>query len=291
MQILKKIIAEPISQFLLAGAILYIIYTKTVSIIAPNELLINQNDLINFMQFQANDFNKTAFEARYQKLSPSEKQTLLNQYVEDEVLVKEAQKLGLEQNDNVIRKRLIQKMKFILQNEISQEINPTESELKAFYETHTAQYSTNEKYSFTHVFFAFENHSESQALQLTQDFIHKSKNTEISADASLNFSERFPYHNNYIQRNLDFIQSNFGEDFTKNLSKITPSPQTWKGPIKSNLGYHAILFIGKEANNISDFDTVKELVKNDYQHFKEKELLAQKIKQFENKYKITLLNN
>lgn len=289
MQKLKNILKEPLILFLILGAFLYVIYIKTVPIFAPNELTISKDELVNFMQYQANGFNRQVFEKKYQALSKTDKDKLLAQYLEEEVLVKEAQKLNLQENDNVIRKRLVQKIKFILQNEIEEDGNVDDSALKKYFEEHKNQYAVNEKYSFTHVFFAFENHSEAEALKLTQDFLAQNKTKFISGENALDFSERYPYHHNYILRDLDFIQTNFDADFTEKLKQLQVNKHLWQGPVKSNLGYHAILLIGKEASSISDFEQIKDIVKGDYLRERESGNLKLKIDNLKKQYKIKFI--
>ena len=257
MKILKIVAKEPLTQFLIFGAILYVFYVKTVPNFTQTQLVVTKNDLITYMQYQANSFDQPTFEARYAALTEAEKQQLLANYTEGEVLIKEAKKLNLQENDNVIRNRLIQKMKFLLKNETAAE--PTEADLKTFYDSHKTQYSSSEKYSFTHVFFSFENHPEADALKLTNDFIEKTKKQFINAEQALSFSERYPYFHNYTQRDLGFIESNFDANFAQILRGLSVDKTQWQGAIKSNLGYHAVLLIGKEADKIKSFDEVKVL--------------------------------
>ena len=287
MKILKTILKEPLTHFLIFGAILYFVYIKIAPNIQQEELVVTKNDLITYMQYQANSFDQPTFEAKYAALSEAEKQQLLANYTEGEVLIKEAKKLNLQENDNVIKNRLIQKMKFLLKNE--RDAEPTEADLKAFYDSHKSQYSSSEKYSFTHVFVSFDTHSEAEALKLTQDFIEKTTTQFINAEQALSLSERYPYFHNYTQRDLGFIESNFDAHFAEILRGLSVSKTQWQGPIKSNLGYHAVLLIGKEADKIKSFEEVKDIVKGDFVRNKANETLNFKVEKLKKHYAVKFI--
>lgn len=287
MKILKIILKEPLTQFLIFGGILFFIYQKTASVFNPTELVINKDNLIEYMQYQANGFNKTTFEQKYAALSQEEKQKILEEYTNEEVLVREAKRLNIHENDNVIKKRLIQKIKFILKNETTDE--PSEAALKEFYEAHKDNYAANAKFSFSHVFFAFAQHSEQEALKLTEDFIAKTKVKFITNEDALSFSERYPYYHHYIQRDLAFIQSNFDEAFCQKLTQLSASETAWQGPIKSSLGYHAILFLRKEATEIKSFEQAHDMVKYDCISNSSEATLQSKIKKLREQYKVKFI--
>lgn len=287
MKILKTILKEPLTQFLIFGGFLFFIYQKTAHIFNPTELVINKDDLIEYMQYQANGFNKTTFEQKYAALPQEEKQKILDEYTTEAVLVREAKRLNIHENDNVIKKRLIQKVKFILKNDNDEE--PTDAALKDFYDNHRDQYSANEKYSFSHVFFSFTQHTEQEALKLTQDFIEKSKLKFIKSEDALAFSDRFPYYHHYIQRDLSFIQSNFSNDFTQKLVQLPVNAGLWQGAIQSNLGYHAVLLFGKDMSSIKPFEQVKDLVKADYINDRNEAALQSKIKQLKKQYNVQFI--
>ena len=104
MKILKIILKEPLTQFLIFGGILFFIYQKTASVFNPTELVINKDNLIEYMQYQANGFNKTTFEQKYAALSQEEKQKILEEYTSEEVLVREAKPQTLSHEQTVAKK-------------------------------------------------------------------------------------------------------------------------------------------------------------------------------------------
>jgi hypothetical protein len=54
---------------------------------------------------------------------PEELQSLLDDYVREEVLVREAIAMGLDRDDDIVRRRLVQKMEFLAQGAPKEEGN------------------------------------------------------------------------------------------------------------------------------------------------------------------------
>jgi hypothetical protein len=73
--------------------------------------------------------------------SPSEQQlsALVKAYVKDEIYYREALKLGLDRDDEIIRRRLVQKYEF-LQQDLAMPSEPTDTQLRDFHHQHVNQY-------------------------------------------------------------------------------------------------------------------------------------------------------
>lgn len=79
----------------------------------------------------------------------------IDKYVAEEVMVREARRVSMDRGDLIIRRRLIQKMDFLV-DEMAQAKEPTEGELKAWFEANAARYLRPARYSVEHVYFARE---------------------------------------------------------------------------------------------------------------------------------------
>ncbi|MDT3684067.1 MAG: hypothetical protein RO009_03365 [Pseudorhodoplanes sp.] len=76
---------------------------------------------------------------------------LVTDYVNEQLLAREARALGLEDNDLVIRRRLAQKLSFIIED-TSRRAEPTDDELQKFYQAHRERFRTEARISFRHVY-------------------------------------------------------------------------------------------------------------------------------------------
>ena len=71
--------------------------------------------------------------------TPQELQALVDNFIKEEILYRQAKKLGLDVNDEIIRRRLVQKYEF-LQQDLATPVEPTESQLREYYRRHADRY-------------------------------------------------------------------------------------------------------------------------------------------------------
>lgn len=83
----------------------------------------------------------------------SELRDLIEGNVREEILYREARKLGLEQDDAVVRRWLAQKMEF-LYRELQPIHPPDEKTLRAYYQAHAKRYREPPTLSFRQLFFS-----------------------------------------------------------------------------------------------------------------------------------------
>jgi len=80
---------------------------------------------------------------------------LVDQFIKEEVFYHEALRLKLDRDDEIIRRRLVQKYEF-LQQDLGTPQGPSEADLRAFYESHAKNYEIPERLTFSHVFFSID---------------------------------------------------------------------------------------------------------------------------------------
>ena len=86
---------------------------------------------------------------------------LIEGHIREEILVREAARLGLDDDDIIIRRRLAQKVEFMMADETVKDL-PNREQLRRFFDENRAEYDTPETLSWRHVFVE----SEAQARQV-----------------------------------------------------------------------------------------------------------------------------
>lgn len=281
----QKITREPLVHFLFAGFLLFV-YFKSCSTNsgAENEIVIQKEDLLNFMQYQSKAFNQTVFEDKWAQLSQKEKQQLIQRYGQEEVLYREAVKLGLDQNDFVIKRRIIQKMEFLLDDFDESAMTISKDSLQAYFQQHQQRYTQAPQYTFTHIFFKKE--AQSDALKRAEDFLKIGIHRQLSATESLPYGDRFLYHRNYAEKTDDFIASQFGEVFTSALRAMSADKNKWQGPIASEHGQHLVKLLDKTEAVTPDLAEIHALVKADYLAYLKKQHKENQIQKLVDTYAI-----
>ena len=271
---MKKILREPLFQFLLIALLLL-----------GGERLINADDyanqqyhivvddqvLVQFMQLQAKTFKPEEAMAALKVLSAEDRQRLVADYARNEALFREAMALNLNKNDQIIRRRLIQKMDYLAQG-FYDELKPlTEADLQAYYLEHQQNYKNPASATFTHVFISSEKRSVAEASAMAEVLQKKLNAEQVPFENAPRHGERFLYNRNYVNRDDDEIGSHFGDDFRQQLFAYKINEQ-WQGPLQSNYGWHLVLLVKNTPSYIPDFMEVASTVFADAQREQQQEV-------------------
>lgn len=283
----KKVIKEPLVHFLLAGFMLFV-YSKSCSrgSILEHTITVDKEAMLNYMQFQSKAFNRAVFEEKFDQFSEKERQQLIQTYIRDEVLYKEAVKLGLDQNDFVIKRRVIQKMEFILNDFDESNVLISEDSIQAYYSKHSERYFQQAHYTFTHIF--FKKNSRYDAMKRAVLFMQKEQNKSLSTAESLAHGDRFLYHRNYAEKTIQFLESQFGDDFTEALKELEVNKNKWQGPILSEHGYHLVKLIDASTSKLTDLKEIHSTVKADYLVYLKQQHKKDQINQLVKSYNINI---
>ena len=104
--------------------------------------------------------------------------SIIDSLIEEEILYREALRLGLDSEDRIIKRRLAQKITFLKQETISTE--PEIEKLEKFYEEAKETYLVPQNFSFTHLYFAENKNGNERAAQAIEDLLNDK--SVISAD-------------------------------------------------------------------------------------------------------------
>ncbi|MCP3943622.1 MAG: peptidyl-prolyl cis-trans isomerase [Desulfobacteraceae bacterium] len=229
----------------------------------PRDVVVNETVLLNYLQYQSKAFNLTAAKAYLEELNTGDKEKLVIDYVRDEVLYREALSMGLDENDDVIKRRLIQKLDYVNRGFTAENAKISGKELEKFFSDNINDYRVEGYITFTHVFFDGRKHGASGALKLALETIEKlNSNNEIFDNAS-RYGDRFYFHRNYVERTPEFIKNHFGDRMATEVFKLSPSTKNWHGPFVSRYGSHLVMVTKNLPARLPKIDEVKGLVEED----------------------------
>ena len=253
---------------------------------AQFQISIDDGTLVQFMQLRAKTFKPADAMAALKALSASERQLLIDDYARAEVLFREAMALNLYKNDQIIRRRLIQKMDYLAQGFYDESTPLTDADLQTYYEQHRQDYQKAAEATFTHVFISSErrsvNETKAQASTLQQEL----NRTETPFENAARHGERFLYNRNYVNRQDDEISSHFGSQFQEQLFALEPD-ERWQGPIQSNFGWHLVLLVKNTPAYIPELMAIGSAVFADAQRQQQRSIKRQAIFKLMAKYQIT----
>lgn len=214
----QQALREPLVHFLLGGALIFALFAWRGEEADPASRTIEVN-----REVQAQI--ALTFERTMQRPpTDAELDVLIERWVREEVLYREALRLGLDAGDPVVRRRLAKKMDFLAASS-AEAVEPSEAELAQWYEANAARYAGNARLTFDQVYFAERPDVEAIVPQLSDGW--QGAGDPASLPKSLD------------RRGLPDVAALFGQGFANRLAGLAPSA-TWEGPIQSGVGWHFV---------------------------------------------------
>ena len=149
---MKKWCKEPLLHFLMIGALIFVLF----SIVNNDEMTVSNNKIV----VSTDDIERLSSNwSRKWNRPPTviELQGLVESFIREEVYYREALALGLDQNDTILRRRLMQKMEF-LSNDLAELNTPDETALNDYFLDHQDKYELPARVTFTHIYFSRDKH-------------------------------------------------------------------------------------------------------------------------------------
>ena len=286
---MRSLMKEPLFQFLFI-ALLLLLGERWFNAddYAYDEYHIEVDDaaLLQFMQLRAKTFKPEEALQALQALSTEDRQRLMDDYAREEALFREAMALNLDKNDQIIRRRLIQKMDYLAQGFYDEADPLTEDDLRDYYGEHRDEYKKPASATFTHVFVSSERHGSDQASAMAAE-LQKTLNAEnVPFENAPRYGERFLYNRNYVNRDDDEIGSHFGSQFQQQVFAFETSDQ-WRGPVQSDYGWHLVLLVKNPPSYIPSLEEIAANVFADAQREQQQQIKRKSIDKLMAKYRIS----
>ncbi|MCH8962168.1 MAG: hypothetical protein IH820_12820 [Bacteroidetes bacterium] len=166
---MNKILKDPLVHFLVLGLGLFVLFNLVASDEAAYDskvINVDRDALLTFVQYRSRAFQPQAAAARLDGMSEEELERLIADYVREEALHREAKALGVDKNDYIIKRRMIQSIEFITDGFVTAAVDVTDDDIADHYEANREDYYISPFVTFTHVFFDGERHSRDEALAL-----------------------------------------------------------------------------------------------------------------------------
>lgn len=245
---LRRFFSEPLTWFLLAGALIFL----------ANEWLSRASEQSLFIEISAGQVQSLKDKWQVQMGRPATRQeliALMEDRVREEVLYREAIGLGLDREDTIIRRRLAQKMSFLIEDtfkvtEVSEKL------LTDYFSRQQQKYLIPALYTFTHLYFSGDGED---AMERAED----AQNQLSDGAEPGTLGDPFMLSRSYARRSLQEIGRLFGGEFANALESISPNEQ-WQGPISSSYGSHLVLLETRRNPLMPDLEDVIDSVRADY---------------------------
>lgn len=237
---------EPLVHFLVAGSLIFLFFAWKGEPVDPTSRTIS---IDREQQAQlAISFERTMRRAP----TDAELDNLIERYVRDEVLYREALRLGLDQDDAVVRRRLAQKMD-MLASASAETAVPSDEVLQEWLDQHPERFVDEVEYSLDQLWFSSLPAAQAALGRIGQGSDWREIGERISLPKSIEGAVRSQ------------ILNQFGERFVGELDQLAVS-QDWQGPIPSGLGWHLVRQRERQVGAVPMLNEARERVENDWRN-------------------------
>ena len=252
---MRKWLREPLLHFALLGGLMFAAYGLAHRDLraAPDRIVVSPGQIEHMI---------TTFARTWQRPpAPEELKGLIDQYVREEALSREAMRLGLDRNDVVIRRRLQQKMEFIA-DDLAALAEPTDADLAAYLAAHPDVFRQDQRFTFRQVYLNPATHGErldEAVSKLLGDLRAIGAQADVSALGDPTLLE--PGFRDEPRRR---VEASFGGAFAAELAALPPG--RWSGPLTSAFGAHLVFVEHRTEGRLPPLDEVRAEVRREWEN-------------------------
>lgn len=245
---MKKLLREPLVHFLVGGVLLFALYGETASpgAQAPDRIVVSEDQVAMLVQ---------SFERTWMRPPrDAELKGLIDDFVTEEVLYREALALGLDRDDLIVRRRMRQKMEF-LSDGIS-EREPSDEELRAFLDANPERFRIPSRVSFVQVFVSPD--ADGSPAQRAAQLLARLRDADESAGSG---------DPTLLPHELDGatpreVAGTFGTAFADALAEVPDGE--WDGPLASSYGLHLVRVMSREPGRLPALEELRSAVAREW---------------------------
>jgi parvulin-like peptidyl-prolyl cis-trans isomerase-like protein len=273
---IKRLLKEPLLHFLALAVLVFVGYGALNRFEAgkPEEIVVTESRAGRLA---------AQFAAIWQRQPTSaELKNLIDDYVKEEIFVREALALGLDKDDTIIRRRLRLKMEF-MNSADSETLTPTDAELDKYLTANPGKFEIDSAYAFEQVLLSPDRHGDkidqdaASALQILR--------TKLEIDpGELGDATLLPFRLELTGKAA--VGQQFGPAFAEALERIAPGE--WSGPVESDFGLHLVRISEHRAGRVPALAEIRAAVEREWANDKRKALEEQRFATLLIRYRVTL---
>ena len=245
---MKRLLREPLLHFLFIGAVLFGVYYHLQpaheSAASSKQIQLSLYDIAQLALLFQSQWKREPTAPELERLMETKVQT--------EILYREALAMGLDKDDEIVKRRMAQKMQFLAEDTAPRE--PTTAELKSWYAKNSGKFAMPTRVSFRHLYFSPDRraaHAHADAVKALAQLADQTEGVKFAGS----FADPFPFQEYYRDRGTDFLGKEFGPQFALTVAKLPIG--SWQGPIESGYGWHLVFVESAIPGHVPDFEEVE----------------------------------
>ncbi len=271
---MKRFIREPLVHFLMLALLVFAAY----GLMSGKQ---QETGAIDVSQAKIEQLAGLFAQAWQRPPSPSELKGLIDDYVKEEIYVREALRLGLDTDDTVIRKRLRMKMEFVSDAE-AEATPPTDAELQVYLSAHPDAFRKAPQVAFEQVYINPDKHgadADDAARELLEPLRTNAAFAASAGDPTL-MPASLPLTD---QQGIAQI---FGDEFAAAIIGLAPGQ--WQGPLPSAVGLHLVRVTEHLPGSLPTLSEIRPQVEREWMNEHRNVVEQQRFNDLLKRYKVTI---
>jgi hypothetical protein len=250
-RLVRRTLSEPLTHFLIAGLLIFAcgsLYQRQTS---EYRIVVTPQHVAQIASNYTLQFGKAP--------DPKTLEELIQRDVDDEMLFRDGLAMKLDQDDEIVRHRVMQKTQFLM-SDLNPPAEPTEAQLQAYYQAHASAYVPAPQASFTHIYFSADNGADAQAQARALAVLHT---LPAGVTRAPDKGDAFPDLYDFSSYEPEQVERVFGQ--TPFAQAVFTAPVgRWSGPFRSGYGWHLIYVAARAAPALPPLADVRDRVRGDY---------------------------
>jgi hypothetical protein len=255
---LSRLLRAPLLHFLVLGLVFFVLYARygRAVEVESKEIVVSAQQIEMLASLWEKQWRRPPM--------PNELQGLVDSYVREEVLYREALAMGLDRDDTVVRRRLAQKIEFLAQD-LATQIEPSDQELRTFFAEHPEIFEEPGRITFTHVYINVDQHGEA-SFDVADEVLAQLR---AGGDPS-QLGDRFMLQRDYLRKSPAEVARHFGSQFAEEVFELPVGD--WQGPVQSGYGLHLVRVEGQEEPYMPPLEEIRQRVRDEFLSFRRREV-------------------
>ena len=273
----KKILKSPIIYFFVIGFVVFGLHSFL------NRANQDNKDPFTVEVTSADiEWIRSSWEARMKRPpTQSELQNLIDSYIREEILSREAYAMDLDERDIVIKRRLVQKLTFVFED-FAETAEPSDDELKKYMHKNQEKYRIPEMISFTQVFFKLDERK--NAMEEAKTVLASLRSAKSAPGEAASLGDATMIDSFFHKRSLDEVARILGNEFANELFSI--EEKGWHGPIGSAFGLHLVYISERIVSRMPEFEQIRDDLKYDFMYERKKEVVDKAYEAAKSRYTV-----
>jgi peptidyl-prolyl cis-trans isomerase C len=240
----RALLSEPLVHFLIAGAAVFWLLSGRAPDLGERRIVVDKAVVGAMVERFYGSFHRLP--------SPDETDGMIHDYVADQVYYREALRLGLDQGDEVVVRRMRRKLESLAVAD-AETSEPSDAQLQALIDGDPARYSDDPRTSFEQIYLGADTPDNRAAANARLADLRKGRTVSAAP---------VPLPARLEGARASEVSGMFGDEFALALRSL-PLGQ-WEGPIASGVGLHLVRVWSRAAPTKPSLATVRQRVTNDW---------------------------